>query len=442
MPAPLRFIESSADLPAQADAVVVGGGIIGVFSAWFLARRGLKVALVEKGIVGGEQSSRNWGWCRQQNRDARELPLSTKSLDLWERFGTDSGEDTGFQRCGLFYASNNEQELETWAQWGRFARTVGVETHMLSPQEASDRATSFTDQRWRGGVWSPTDGIANPGLAAPAVARALMALGGTVHQGCAARGLETTGGAVSAVVTEKGTIRTPLVVMAGGAWASSFCHQLGVRFPQAAVRQTIMAVASSGLHLPDAFFSKSVAITRRGEGCHTLSISGRARVDPTPQFLRFHRDFLPMFAKRWRNLFPGGLDAWRAGHEGLARWRLDRPTPMEAMRILDARVDQASVAGAQKRAADLVPSLRRVPVVASWAGYVDSTPDGVPVISPVAAVPGMILAAGFSGHGFGIGPGAGHLAADLATGAEPIVDPRHYSLSRFMPGGKVDVAEF
>ena len=100
MPTPLRLIDSSPALPNEADAVVIGGGIIGVFSAYYLAQRGLKVALVEKGVIGGEQSSRNWGWCRQQNRDARELPIATKSLDLWERFSKDSGEDTGFRRCG------------------------------------------------------------------------------------------------------------------------------------------------------------------------------------------------------------------------------------------------------------------------------------------------------------------------------------------------------
>lgn len=441
MPAPLRLIQSSPDLPEEADAVVIGGGIAGSFSAYYLAKRGLKVALVEKGVIGGEQSSRNWGWCRQQNRDARELPISTRSIELWERFGAESGEDTGFQRCGLFYVSNNEEELATWTRWGQFARTVGVETHMLSAQEATERAR-FTGQQWRGGVWSPTDGIANPGLAAPAVASALIRLGGSVHQVCAARGLETSGGAVSAVVTEKGTIRTRLVILAGGAWASSFCHQLGVRFPQAAVRQTIMAVATGDLSLPDAFYNKSISITRRGEGCHSLAISGQARVDPTPQFLRFHRDFLPMFMKRWRSLAPGGLAAAMAGHETLKRWELDRPTPMEAMRILDAKVDQKAVLKTRERAAHLVPALAKAPVVGAWAGYVDSTPDGVPVISPVAAVPGLILAAGFSGHGFGIGPGSGHLVADIATGQVPLVDPEPYSLARFEGGGKLDVADF
>lgn len=441
MPAPLRLIESSPDLPAEADAVVIGAGIAGSFAAYYLAKAGLRVALLEKGVVGGEQSSRNWGWCRQQNRDARELPISTKSLELWEQFAADSGEDTGFRRCGLFYVSNDDEELAGWARWGEFARTVGVSTIMLSSEDATARA-AFTGQRFRGGVYSPTDGIANPALAAPAAAKALMKLGGSVHQSCAARGIETSSGAVSAVVTEKGTIRTRLVIMAGGAWASSFCYQLGVRFPQAAVRQSIVAVSTAALALPDAFFSKSVAITRRGEGCHTLAISGRARVDPTPQFLRFHPEFVPMFLRRWRNLSPGGLEGLHSGHEGLSRWRLDQPTPMESMRILDPKVDAGAVRLTRRRAAALVPALGSAPIVGAWAGYVDSTPDGVPVISETPSVPGFILAAGFSGHGFGIGPGVGRLVADLATGAPPIVDPLPYVLSRFGSGRNLQVAEF
>ena len=96
MPAPLTQVDSSAILPPSADVVIIGGGIVGTFAAYYLARRGLAVALVEKGRIGGEQSSRNWGWCRQQNRDERELPMATKSLDLWERFAAETGERTGF----------------------------------------------------------------------------------------------------------------------------------------------------------------------------------------------------------------------------------------------------------------------------------------------------------------------------------------------------------
>ncbi|MDR6521144.1 glycine/D-amino acid oxidase-like deaminating enzyme [Variovorax paradoxus] len=441
MPAPLSAIESSPELPTHADAVVIGGGIIGVFAAYYMARRGLKVALVEKGRVGAEQSSRNWGWCRQQNRDARELPMATKSLDLWERFTQDTGEVTGFSRCGLLYLSNSEKELDGWARWGEFARSVNVQTRMLTAGEAAQRGHA-TGKAWKGGVFAPTDGTADPSRAAPAVARAFMKLGGTVHQGCAARGLETEGGQVCAVVTESGTIRTRVAVLAGGAWASSFCRQYGIRFPQAAIRQTALSVTTSGKDIPAALHTTGVSMTRRADGGYTLAISGRGRVDPTPQLLRFAPQFLPMFQRRWRNLAPGGLEGIRCGHEGFARWRLDETTPMERMRILDPKADASVVDLTYRRAVELVPALADSSVTAAWAGYVDSTPDGVPGIGEMPSLRGLVLAAGFSGHGFGIGPGAGHLIADIVSGASPLVDPRPYHPDRFLASARGKVADF
>lgn len=441
MSQPLRLIESASSLPAQADVVVIGGGIIGVFAAYYLARRGVSVAVVEKGRIGAEQSSRNWGWCRQQNRDARELPMATKSLELWEQFAADTGEDTGFRRCGLLYLSNDEDELARWTKWRDFARTAGVTTHMLSSREASERGR-LTGRTWKGGVFSPSDGTADPAKAAPAVAAALMKLGGTVQQHCAARGIEIEGGRVSGVVTEAGTIKTRTVIFAGGAWASSFCRQLGIRFPQATVRQSIVRVTGVTEPVPDALHTARVSITRRSDGSYNLAISGRGRVDPTAQLLRFAPQFLPMFAKRWRNVFPGGLEGIRAGHETLARWRLDAPTPMERMRILDPRPDAAAVRQTYDRAVELLPVLGHAGIANAWAGFVDNTPDGVPGIGEVPEIPGFILAAGFSGHGFGIGPGAGHLIADLVTGQKPIFDPAPYDPARFKHSAWGKVADF
>ncbi len=441
MPAPLLKIETTSALPKDADAVVIGGGVAGVFSAYYLARRGLRVALVEKGLIGAEQSSRNWGWCRQQNRDARELPMATKSLALWEKLAGEIGGDPGFRRCGLLYLSNNEAEIAGWARWRDFARTVGVTTHVLGEDEASERGLA-TGKRWKGGVFSPSDGIADPASAAPVVALGILKAGGSVHQMCAARGIEMEAGRVGGVVTEAGTIRTKIVVMAGGAWASSFCRQLGVRFPQASVRSSILSVAAGAEGIPDALHTAEVSITRRGDGGHTLAISGRARVDPTPQQVRFAREFIPMFLKRRASLAPGGLGGWKAGHETLGKWRLDAPTPMERNRILDPRPDRRQIDETLRRARMLLPALRDAQVASAWAGYIDSTPDGVPAIGEVAGVPGLILAAGFSGHGFGIGPGAGHLVADIVTAMQPIVDPAPYDPSRFSGSVWGKVADF
>jgi len=377
MSAPLLHIESSPSLPREADVVVIGGGVVGVFASYYLVHRGLKVALLEKGRVAAEQSSRNWGWCRQQNRDARELPLATKSLDLWERVAEETGEDTGFRRCGLLYLSNDENELAGWAKWRDFARTVGVTTHMLSAEEANERGKA-TGRKWKGGVFSPTDGTADTSKAVPIAARAIMAAGGTVHQQCAARGLELSGGRVSGVVTEAGTIRTKTVVMAGGAWASSFCNQLGIRFPQASVRQSILAVAPGAAGLPHALYTELVSLTRRGNGGYTLAISGRARVDPTPQQFRFGREFLPMFARRWRSLNPGAFEGLRQGHETLAKWGLDEVTPMELNRTLDPRPDMKQIRATHRRACKLVPALELVEISNVWAGYIDSTPAASP----------------------------------------------------------------
>ncbi len=441
MPAPLITIPSTPELPESADAVVIGGGIIGVCSAYFMARQGLNVALVEKGRIGAEQSSRNWGWCRQQNRDERELPLSTKSLELWEEIAADLNEDLGFRRCGLLYLSDNQAELDGWARWRDFAATQGVTSHMLSAAEATERGEA-TGKPWQGGVFSPSDGIADPSRAAPLIAKGILKHGGSVHQFCAARGVETEAGRVSGVITERGVIKTRQVVMAGGAWASSFCKQIGIRFPQASVRSSILSVMPGAQGLPDALHTADISVTRRGDGGYTLAVSGRASVDPTPQQLRFATTFVPMFAKRWRVLSPGDWQGWVAGHETRGTWALDRPTPMERVRILDPRPSQKIVTETLARARRLLPALGAVPIQASWAGYIDSTPDGVPVIDEAENVPGFILAAGFSGHGFGIGPGAGRLIAELVAGKTPFVEHSQYKLARLNKSAWGKVSEF
>jgi glycine/D-amino acid oxidase-like deaminating enzyme len=115
---------------------------------------------------------------------------------------------------------------------------------------------------------------------------------------------------------------------------------------------------------------------------------------------------------------------------------------MERVRILDPSPDGAQIDETYRRACRLLPALQGAPIAAAWAGYIDSTPDGIPAIGEVQGLPGLILAAGFSGHGFGIGPGAGHLVADLISGARPLVDPAPYRPERLGGSAWGKVADF
>lgn len=433
----LRSIPSDPELPAKADVVVIGAGIIGASAAFSLAERGLSVALLEKGLVGAEQSSRNWGWCRRQNRDERELPLSGVAMDLWDEIAAKIGEDVGFRRCGLFYATDNPQQLAEWEQWQTTARKFDVNTRMLSPKEAHESVPA-QGRRWLGGVHSVDDGKGEPAIAAPTIASGARKFGATIHQNCAARGLDVVNGAVAGVITEKGTIRTQAVLNAGGAWASMFSRPYGVIFPQASVRQTAVRTVST-VNVGDALYTPECSLTRRLDGSYTLAVSGRATLDLTPQGMRYARWFMPMFLKRLKAVQVGVSTSMFRGPEALARWTMQETSPFERMRILDPAPSKRTIAAMLKGVHDQFPALAGVTIADSWGSYVDCTPDAVPVISAVDRVRGFYLAAGGSGRGFGIGPGIGRLAADLVANDKPCVDPTPFRLSRFFDGSKVNV---
>ncbi|MDX1369307.1 FAD-binding oxidoreductase [Pseudomonas sp.] len=433
----IKRIHSDERLPSHADVVIIGGGIVGVTAAYFLAKRGLSVALIEKGYVGCEQSSRNWGWCRQQNRDARELPISGLAMRIWDELTAEIGTDLGFRRCGLKYATDDAKQLAEWEAWLDTARPFGINTRILSPVEATSAIPSVGRQ-WLGGVHSVDDGKAEPAIAAPGIAEGARALGASIHQNCAAYGLDISNGAVTGVITEKGLIRTNAVLCAAGSWASAFCRRHGIRFPQASVLQTALRTRPAP-NIGEAIYTPYCTLTRRLDGSYTIAISGKVRLEVTPQGVRYGTAFLPMFIKRLGAMEFGIGKSFIHGPEGLAGWGSDKPSAFEHIRVLDPVARPDAVAEILKRVRTLFPALADVEVAESWGGSVDCTPDGVPVISAVDGVSGFFLAAGCSGHGFGLGPGIGHLAADLVANDTPCVDPKPYRLSRLIDGSKVEI---
>ncbi len=429
-------VQGDDRLPESADVVIIGGGIIGVTAAYFLAERGVSVAVVEKGRIGGEQSSRNWGWCRQQGRDFAEIPLSQHSLRLWGTLQEKTGVDLGFRRTGVVFVTKDPAQLADWERWANYARGFQLHSEVLSGAEA-DAMLPGSAEHWLGGLSTPSDGIAEPSKAAPGIASAARGLGVTIHQQCAARGLETSAGSVSAVVTELGRIRTQSVLCAGGAWTSMFFRHHGMELPQAGVYATAFRIPPGYEVTDGAISTPGFAIRRRADGGYTVGLNGRGRVEFSPQGLRYARTFWPTFLKRRQNITLGLSGSFLRGPEAISRWSLDSVSPFERMRVYDPAPDPKLVQTALQNFRAVYPALGAVEPAEMWGGFIDSMPDAVPVISAVAKMPGLYVATGFSGHGFGIGPGAGHLAADLITGAAPIADPTPFQYERLIDGRRL-----
>lgn len=424
-------------LPGAVDVVVMGGGIVGTASAYYLARRGLSVALVEKGYIACEQSSRTWGWCRQQNRDRREMPLSLLSMRLWDNLRGEIGMDPGFRRTGLVYATDDAAMLAGWEAWRPVAQEFGVETHMLTGAQAGQRIPQ-NHRQWVGGLHSVEDGKAEPALAAPVLAKGARQHGATIHQNCAARGLDLTHGRITGLHTERGTIRADAVVCAGGAWASTFLRRHGVTFPQASVRQTALRTKPT-VDLGEVLYCPDLAMTRRLDGSYTVAISGRATLELTPQGIRFAREFMPQFIQRLKAVQLGLSGSFLSGPESLPALFGHDPAIFEKTRVLSPAPSAKLVAAIKANLRATFPQLGDLEFDAAWGAYVDCTPDAVPVISAVEQIGGLYLAAGCSGHGFGLGPGIGKLVSELVAGDQPSVDPTHFRLDRLVNGSRIKV---
>jgi glycine/D-amino acid oxidase-like deaminating enzyme len=428
MSPPVEKIESDPELPGEVDVAIIGGGIVGSAAAYYLAKKRLRVALIEKGHIAAEQSSRNWGWCRVQGKPLAELPLAQLSLSTWAGLADEIGDDVGFRRGGVLTLTRDPEELARWEQWTEQARDFQVPGYILSARQVNEMAPGA--EPWLAGWQSPADGRAEPSLAGPALAKAAQRHGATVHQNCAARGLETRGGAVSGVITERATVRTSVVLCAAGAWTSLFCRRHGISFPQSGVFATACRTTPGPAITEGAIGCDGFSVRRRLDGSYTVAVRLRGRVELTPQNLIYARQFLPMLIKRRTHVSFGITRSLRDGPGALARWDFNETTPFERTRVLDPKPDIALVEGAMTRLRAAYPALKDLRIEQAWGGLIDWTPDAMPVISPIGQLSGFYVASGFSGIGFGLGPGAGRLAADMVADDVPVTDPAPFALSR------------
>ncbi len=429
-------LEKPASIPDAADVVIIGGGIVGVSTAWFLAKQGVSVALCEKGHIAGEQSSRNWGWVRQQGRDARELPMMIDSMRIWRGLAEAIGEDVGFAQAGCMFTAKNEKQLAGFCEWLDVAKEYELDTTVLSREALSSQVRGSAID-WPGAMFTASDGRAEPHKATPAIARAAERCGATILTACAVRGIETAAGKASAVVTEHGRIRTSTVLCAAGAWSSMFCRSLGISLPQLQVRGTVLRTAPGPDVLNGNLFDERIGIRRRQDGGYTVAHASILDHSITPTTFRYCFKFLPALRQEINvlrlRIGRDFIDEWKLPQT----WDLDKPSPFEATRVLSPEPNEKAVKGIRRNLGFVFPELDGIEIAESWAGMVETTPDVVPIIDSPESVPGFHIATGFSGHGFGIGPGAGRALAAMLTGSNPGLDLQPFRLSRFFDGSPI-----
>jgi glycine/D-amino acid oxidase-like deaminating enzyme len=430
-------VETDEVLPARVDVVVIGGGIIGVTTALYLARRGVSVAVCEKGEFGAEQSSRNWGWVRKMGRDPRELPLAVDGLREWGRMNEMVGGETGFRVRGITYFAADEAIMAKYLTWTDYAKPFGLDTRPLTGDEVAGFFPGAT-QRFVGGLHTPSDGMAEPSVATAAIAVGARRHGARLYRYCAVRGIETAAGRVSGVVTERGPIACGQVVLAGGAWSSLFAGNTGLRLPQLKFLANFMRTlpVDGG---PDAAGSgPGFGFRKRLDGGYVVSMRSAHPVDIVPDSFRFFADFQQALRHERKAM------RLRVGRRSVKeflmarRWKLDEKSPFEHERILDPEPAHHILDAAKVNIGKLFPALANIVVAEKIGGLVDATPDALPVISAVESIPGFHISSGYSGHGFGVAPGAGRMMAQIVMGETPDVNPAPFRFSRYTDGSKIE----
>ena len=423
--------------PEKTDVVVLGGGIMGVMTAWHLAERGLRVVVCEKGRVAGEQSSRNWGWIRQQGRDFAELPIMMESLALWRAMAAEMPR-LGFASHGTLYLARDHGEMFGFEAWMTEARGHGLDVRLQSTTQIYGRLPQASVQ-WVGGLYTDSDAQAEPWVAVPLLAAGAVRRGVVIVEACAVRRLDIAGGRVAGVVTEQGRIACDQVVVAGGAWSSLFLRAEAVNIPQLSVLASVAQTEPMAQVFQGCMADDRMGLRRRADGGYTIAPGVLHDYFIGPDAFRnigihsaaLKRDFRS--TKFHLRAPPDYPDAWGTAR----RWSGDEVTPFERLRILNPRPNLKLLARAQDDFATAFPDLGRPQIRTAWAGMIDTIPDVVPVIDRVEKLPGLVIATGLSGHGFGIGPAMGRVVADLVAGRPTGHDLTRFRLSRFSDGSRL-----
>ncbi len=369
----------------QADVIIVGGGIIGATTAFFLRKRGVSVMLLERGLVGQQASGVNFGNVRRSGRPLEQLPLSNRSREIWGKLKELIGDDAEFVASGQIRVGYRQEHVDRLEKYAHDAKAYGLNLELFSGRKLRERYPLLGPEVILASL-SPHDGQANPRLAAPAFGRAAVREGAQVFENTEIVNIDKDGEDFRVTAADGRIFRAPAVLVTAGAWAGRISEKFGEpvpmdpRGPQMAVTEPVPYAISPVISVSSENFNEVVYFRQVKRGNVVFGGCGRCVAD---------------------------LDTRRAS-----------ALPEHTLRQLT-------------QLPRVVPALNRLSIIRVWSGVEGFMKDDNPVIGPSGRVPGLYYAFGFCGAGFQLGPGVGDVMAELIhTGATTTpIEPFH--IARF-----------
>ena len=375
-------VGTERELPRRASVVIIGGGIMGVSTAYQLAAAGVTdVVLVDADSLGAGSTSKAAGGVRAQFSDTINIRLALRSLRTFETFGEQFGQEIDFHQVGYLFLLDSAADVSSFEAAVKSQNELGVPSRMISVEEAAQRSPLVSTEGLLAATFCPTDGYCTPESVVLGYATSARRLGARLIPHCQVTGIRTRDGRITAVVTAAGEVSTGTVICAAGPWSRRVGEWAGVDLPVTPLRrQVVITERVDGLDPLMPFtidFGTSFYFHREGPGL----LMGMSDPEETPGF-KLNRS-----------------DAWLPG---LGR----------AM---------------QRRA----PALMNTGIRTGWAGLYEVTPDHNALIGESATVSRFLYATGFSGHGFLMGPAVGEVLRDLYLERPPVIDVGRLSADRF-----------
>ncbi|HDD25245.1 MAG TPA: FAD-binding oxidoreductase [Chloroflexi bacterium] len=379
-----------ANLPVTADVVIVGGGVMGVSTAYHLALKGCRdVLLLERQpFFGMEATGKCAGGIRYQFGTEINVRLSLLSLPMLDRFEEELGQPIDLRYCGYLFLLTREQDVVAFQRNVEMQHRLGVQTEWLSPAQIAERVPLLNLEGVIAGTFHSGDGLADPNGVVQGYVSGARRLGAHLLNDVEVTDILVTGGRIQGVVTNQGTVTTNTVVNAAGPWAAQVGRMAGVDLPIVPVRRQIVVTDP----LPD-----------------------------VPDDFPFTIDFAPSlyFHREGRGILTG-----MSNHD----------EPVSFNQQVDYDWELVHLEAAMAR----LPVLEKARLASRWAGLYENTPDAHPILGPISDVEGFYSIAGFSGHGFQHGPAAGLLLAEaIVDGAAHTLDISPLCFERFREGRQI-----